>query len=448
MDDSSKATLIDRIKDRTARLCVVGLGYTGLPTAVAFAGAGFEVTGVDINEDRVAAVNRGESYIEDVSSSALADAVRVGNGRGALKATSSYDVVADADAVVITVPTPLSKTRHPDLSHILSTVNEISSRVHSGMLVVLQSTTYPGTTEELIIPALTQGRNSGFQVGTDVFVAFAPERIDPGRRDWTLKTTPKVVGGHTPACLSAATALYEAIVSTVVPVGSTTEAEMVKLLENTFRATNIALVNEIAIMCDKLGIDVWNIIDAAATKPFGFTRFDPGPGLGGHCIPIDPQYLAWKLRTLNYNARLIQVAEEINDYMPEYVTDKIARGLNDEEKAVRGSRVLCLGVAYKEDVGDTREAPSALVIGRLLSLGADVVYHDPHVPHLSEGDLGIDMDSVVLTEGELEAADCVVVLTPHSDYDWEWIVRHSRLLVDTRNAAKGAPAGDGRIIGL
>ena len=340
----------------------------------------------------------------------------------------------------------LSKTKDPDLSHIIVAADEIARHLHSGILVVLESTTYPGTTEEVILPRLEGARGLSFRAGTDFFLAFSPERIDPGRKDWTIRNTPKVMGGATPQCLEVAQKLYETVVDQITTVSSPKVAEMVKLLENTFRATNVALVNEIAIMCDRLGVDVWEVIDAAKTKPFGFMPFYPGPGLGGHCIPVDPQYLAWKLRTLNYNAKFIQLADEINLGMPEYVLGKISDALNEAGKPLKGSGVLVLGVAYKADVGDTRESPALDVIQLLLEKGAAARYHDPYVPELMVD--GRPMSSVRLDAAALRDSDCVVITTAHSSYDWDWVVASSTLVLDTRNATAGVDSPVGRVIKL
>jgi len=328
----------------------------------------------------------------------------------------------------------------------VTVVGEIARRLQPGMLIVLESTTYPGTTEELVLPSLQNARGQTFQVGRDFFLAFSPERIDPGQSDWTVRNTPKVIGGVTPHCLEVARSLYESTIERVVPVSSPKVAEMVKLLENTFRAVNIALVNEVAIMCDRLGIDVWEVIEAAKTKPFGFMPFYPGPGLGGHCIPIDPHYLAWKLKTLNYNARFIQLAAEINFSMPQYVLGKIADALNEEGRALKGSRVLILGVTYKADVGDLRESPALDLMHLLREKGAEVVYHDPHVPQLEVD--GLVMTGVTLDRESLRRADCVVITAPHRSYDWAWVVENSRLVVDTRNATKGVEAHSARVVKL
>jgi UDP-N-acetyl-D-glucosamine dehydrogenase len=365
-----KQQLLDRLNNREARVGIVGLGYVGLPLAVEFAEAGFSVIGLDVAQDKVDALNRGESYILDVPSERLKPLVQ--NGR--FCATTEYADLRHADTISICVPTPLRKTKDPDMSFIIESVNSIAEICHEGLLVVLESTTYPGTTKEIVLEKLT---GNGFRVGENVFIAFSPERIDPGNPRFGVRNTPKVVGGVTPACTEVSMALYSTAVDTIVPVSSPTSAEMVKLLENTFRAVNIGLVNEMALMCDKLGIDVWEVIQAAATKPFGFMPFYPGPGLGGHCIPVDPHYLSWKLKTLNYNARFIELASEINTSMPLYVMTKITDALNDEGKAVRGSKVVVLGVAYKRDVNDVRESPALDVLGLLQEKGANVVYNEP-----------------------------------------------------------------------
>ena len=446
--------LLAKIERRAASISVIGLGHVGLPLAAGFAEAGFAVLGIDTDRAKVEAIDRGESYVSDISSETLR---RLAAGRaaagsdgsrpgGSLSAAADYDRLADSDVIIVCVPTPLGKTKDPDLSFIVSTAEEISRRLRRGALVVLESTTYPGTTEELILPNLQDPDGRGYRVGTDFFLAYSPERLDPGRKDWTLTNTPKVIGGVTPACVEVATRLYECVVDRVVPVDSPKVAEMVKLLENTFRATNIALVNEFAIMCGRLGIDIWRVIEAAETKPFGFMPFYPGPGLGGHCIPIDPQYLAWKLKTVNYNARFIQLAAEINFGMPSYVVGKIAHALNEESKPMRGSRVLVLGVAYKEGVADLRESPALDLIRLLREQGADVAYNDPYVPVLRHDDMV--MDGVTLTVEELRRSDCVVIVTPHQGYDWRWVVDNSSLVVDTRNATGGLAGPVDRVIKL
>ena len=439
--------LLERIERREAVVGVIGLGYVGLPLTVAFAEAGFRTVGIDVDEARVKSVVRGESYIADVPSTTLAALVARDETKEArLSAVADYGALEEADVAIVCVPTPLSKTKDPDLSHVVAATEEISSRLRPGMLVVLESTAYPGTTEEIILPRLQSANGRDLVPGRDFFLAFSPERIDPGRTDWTVRNTPKVIGGVTEQCLEVAKKLYEAAVQKVVPVSSPKVAEMAKLLENTFRATNVALVNEIAIICSRLGVDVWEVIDAAKTKPFGFMPFYPGPGLGGHCIPVDPQFLAWKLRTLNYNARFIQLAEEINLGMPAYVVGKVTDALNDSGKPVKGSRVLVVGVAYKADVGDIRDSPALDVIDLLREKGATVSYHDPHVPRLDLD--GRSMESVRLAKEELEGADCVVITTAHSSYDWQWVVRNSRLIVDTRGATRKVEASPGRVVRL
>ena len=437
-----------RIKRREAVVCVVGLGYVGLPLAVTFADAGFRVCGVDTDAARVEAVNAGRSHVPDVPSEAVA---RLALGAGRLSASTGFDAVAEADAVLICVPTPLGKTKDPDVSYIVAAASEIAPRLREDALVVLESTTYPGSTEELVLPRLLEGSAGKLEVGRDFFLAFSPERVDPGRADWTIANTPKVIGGVTAACTEVASCLYGAAIAEVAPVSSSRAAEMVKLLENTFRAANIALANEMAIMCAHLGLDVWEVIDAASTKPFGFMPFYPGPGLGGHCIPVDPHYLVWKMRTLGYTARFIQLADEINSAMPQHVVLEVTRALGSESKPLNGASVLVLGVAYKPDVADTRESPALDLIHLLRQQGARVSYHDPLAPSIREA--GLDMASVG-TEGEpalgeaLPAADCVVIVTDHSSYDWADIVERSRLVVDTRNAIARAGVEGARVFKL
>lgn len=447
--------LLGKLKDRQAVVAVIGLGYVGLPLALAFAEAGFRVIGIDVNEGRVEAINRGESYVEDIPSPTLARYVQdgapdaqmaSGSAGRSLRATTDFDALGQADAIVICVPTPLDKTKDPDMSYIINVADEIARRLHPGMLVVLESTTYPGTTEEVILGRLQEDDGRHLTVGEDFYLAFSPERIDPGRKDWTIHNTPKVIGGVTPRCLEAASTLYGAAIQRIIPVSSPRVAEMVKLLENTFRAVNIGLVNEVAIMCDRLGVDVWEVVEAAKTKPFGFMPFYPGPGLGGHCIPIDPQYLAWKLKTLNYNARFIHLAAEINFGMPHYILGKITDALNDEGKAVKGARTLVLGVAYKAEVSDLRESPALDLIHLLTQKGAVVSYHDPYVPYLNAD--GLALESVTLDADTLEQADCVVIATAHQAYDWAWVVSHSRLIVDTRNATRAVRQSATRLVTL
>lgn len=428
-----KKELLRRIATREAAVGIVGMGYVGLPLAVALAQEGFSVIGVDIDPLKVSAINTGESYIEDVPSSVLAPLV----ADGRLRATTNYADLGSVDAISICVPTPLRKTKDPDISYIINATENIVRHMPKGggQLIVLESTTYPGTTDEIILPRLAAG---GLEVGRDFFLSFSPERIDPGRTDYTVRTTPKVIGGVTPDCLEVAVALYATVVDEPVPVSSTATAEMVKLLENTFRAVNIGLVNEVALMCDKLGLNVWEVVDAAKSKPYGFMPFYPGPGLGGHCIPIDPHYLSWKLRTLNYTARFIELAAEVNSHMPDFVVSKIADGLNDERKAINGSNILVLGVAYKRDVSDVRESPALDVIHLLRGRGANVTYHDPYVPHVRIEDFVLESSD--LSDDILAATDCVVVVTDHSDFDYTRIADKARLIVDTRNAINGEGA--------
>jgi UDP-N-acetyl-D-glucosamine dehydrogenase len=427
-DTTMKEQLIRKLGDRSACIGVVGLGYVGLPLAIEFAKAGFHVIGYDVSEDVVAELMRGESHIQDVSSADVAEAVRAGK----LEATADVSRIRDMDAVSIAVPTPLAKTRDPDMTYVLAAADAIAAHCRPGMLIVLESTTYPGTTRDLMQPKLEA---AGLTIGEDVFLAFSPERVDPGNAKWKIKNTPKVVGGITSACTEVASALYASCLDTIVPVSSTETAELVKLLENTFRSVNIGLVNEMQIVCEKLGVNVWEVIDAAATKPFGFMKFTPGPGIGGHCIPLDPHYLAWKMRTLNYKTRFIDLASEINSEMPALVVEKVAQALNDQRKAVKGSRILVLGVAYKKDIDDMRESPALDVIRLLEDWGADVVYHDPHIPSFRED--GHERFGVELSDGELARTDAVVIITDHSGIDYQRIVDMTPLVVDTRNATAG-----------
>ena len=420
--------LMDKLKDKSARLGVIGLGYVGLPLAVEFAEAGFEVVGFDVSEAKVNGVNEGRSHVKDVSSDVLQGVV----SQGRLTATTDFSRLATVDTVNICVPTPLRKTRDPDVSYIVSAVEEIAKHLHPQMLIVLESTTYPGTTEELILPMLEA---KGFSVGEDFYLAFSPERVDPGNPVYTTKNIPKVVGGVTPACTEAAVQLYSNTLERVVPVSSTSVAEMVKLLENTFRSVNIGLVNELALMCDRMDINVWEVIDAAATKPFGFMPFYPGPGLGGHCIPIDPFYLSWKARQVGFEARFIELAGLINSYMPQHVVNKAVAALNDRRKAVKGSRILLVGVAYKADIDDLRESPALDVIQGLQVLEGIVEYHDPYIPDL--GPEGIPLQSVPLTPEKVKEADLVLITTAHHDLDLDMILEHADVVLDTRNAFQG-----------
>jgi len=419
--------LQDRIRSGAARVGTLGLGYVGLPLSVEFASAGLKVTGFDLARDKVDAVNRGESYVKDVSSERLQGLLR----EGRLHASSDFGELAGCDAVIICVPTPLSKTKDPDLQMVVDAAKSIAATLHEGQLVVLESTTYPGTTEELILPMLTE---RGLKVGQDFFLAFSPERVDPGNPRFHTRNTPKIIGGVTPDCTRVTQALYSRAIETVIAVSSTRAAEMVKLLENTFRSVNIGLVNEVALMCARLGVDVWEVIDAAASKPFGFMPFYPGPGLGGHCIPIDPLYLSWKLKTLNYRARFIELAGEINSAMPEYVLERITDALNDRQKSVRGSRILVLGVSYKRDIDDVRESPALDVLRLLENRGARVAYNDPYVRELRLNGARLASEELMPA---VAAADLVVIVTDHSRYPYRDIVDAAQQVLDTRNATKG-----------
>lgn len=440
MTETYKEILLEQLRQKTARVAVLGLGYVGLPLATVFAQAGFTVVGIDPDKRKVDTICRGESHIQDVPTALVARLV----SSGKLIATTDFSVLKDADAVSICVPTPLRKTGDPDLSFILSAADSLAQHVHAGMVIVLESTTYPGTTREIMLPKMSE--SSGLKIGEDFFLAFSPERVDPGREDWTTYNTPKVVGGITAACSEVAATWYSQAIQTVVPVTSAEAAEMAKLLENTFRMINIGLVNEMALMCDKLGIDVWEVIDAAATKPFGFMRFTPGPGIGGHCIPIDPLYLSWKLRALNYTARFIELASEINTSMPRHVVTKIQDALNDRSKSLKGSKVLVLGVAYKPDIDDLRESPALDVIGLLKKKGALVSYHDPHVSQLRDDDS--IMESVPDLMAAVRDADCVAIITNHSSYDYAAILNESKMIVDSRNALKAAGKNHPKIVRL
>jgi UDP-N-acetyl-D-glucosamine dehydrogenase len=429
---STSAALLERIHARTATVGVVGLGYVGLPLAVEFARAGFTTVGIDLDARKVDAVNQGTSYIPDVATAEVARLVAAGR----LRATTDVASVAGLDTVNICVPTPLRKTKDPDMSFIVSAVEAIAAHLHRGMLVILESTTYPGTTEELVQPMLEAG---GMAAGVDFFLAFSPERVDPGNPTFNTHNVPKVVGGVGPDSTELACALYATAIERVIPVGSPQIAEMVKLLENTFRAVNIGLVNELALMCDRLGIDVWEVVNAAATKPFGFMPFYPGPGLGGHCIPIDPFYLSWKAKQSGFDPRFIELAGQINAAMPHFVVDKITDALNRHRKPMNGSSILILGLAYKRDIDDIRESPSLDVMTLLRERGARVQYSDPHVPRLSvrawHG--GEDLISQPLTAATLAAADCVAILTEHRTVDYRLVLQSAPLIVDTRNAIAG-----------
>ena len=419
--------LVKKIKEKKIRSAVIGLGYVGLPLAVELAEAGVEVVGIDLDKSKVDAINAKRSYIQDVPTGKVKDLV----SKGMLSATTAYSALMNVDTINICVPTPLRKTKEPDISYIVKSAEQIARYLKKGQLIILESTTYPGTTDEVLLPMFEA---KGLKVGKDFFLAFSPERVDPGNPTYHTKNIPKVVGGVTPACTEAAKALYELSIDTVHSVSSTRVAETVKLLENTFRSVNIGLVNELAMMCDKMRINVWEVIDAAKTKPFGFMAFYPGPGLGGHCIPIDPLYLSWKARHFGFEARFIELAAQVNSAMPEHVVNIVADALNSHGKSIKGSKILILGVAYKKNVSDYRESPAFEVIHFLEHKGANVSYNDPHVPAFKEG--ALKMKSVKLTAQVLKSADCVVIITDHSAYDYTWIVANSRLVVDTRNAVK------------
>ncbi len=424
--------LKQKLANKSATLGVIGLGYVGLPLAVEFAGSGFHVIGFDVDPDKVARLERGDSYIGDVPTR------RLRSVKKKLRATTDFSHLAEVDSVNICVPTPLRKTRDPDVSYIVAAVEEIRTRLHKDQLIILESTTYPGTTDELILPRL---ESTGLKVGRDFFLAFSPERVDPGNKRFQTHNIPKVVGGVTPQCTELAQLLYSHTLETVVPVSSTRVAEMVKLLENTFRSVNIGLVNELALMCDKMNIDVWEVIDAAATKPFGFMPFYPGPGLGGHCIPIDPFYLSWKAKQDGFEARFIELAGQVNSSMPHHVVSKVMEALNERRKSLNGSKVLMLGVTYKADIDDTRESPAIDIYKLLTDRGAEVKFHDPFVTEL---ELGHGAGAVVtghrLTPKLLKEADCTIITTAHSAFDYGTIVRHARLILDTRNSLKGTRA--------
>jgi UDP-N-acetyl-D-glucosamine dehydrogenase len=421
-------SLLERIERRDIVFGIVGLGYVGLPLAVELARAGYRVLGYDVNQRVVDGLNAGRSHVKDVTDTQLRDIA------ARFTATTNADRLGEADAISICVPTPLSKFKDPDVSFIVAATESVKRSLRRGQAIILESTTYPGTTREILLPAL---ESTGLKVGSDFFLAFSPERVDPGNPNFGTRNTPKVVGGITPDCRRVAVALYQPAIDTLVAVSTTEAAELVKLLENTFRSVNIGLVNEMAIVCDKLGVDVWEVIEAAATKPFGFMKFLPGPGLGGHCIPIDPHYLAWKMRGLNYKTRFIDLAGELNTEMPLFWVRKVAEALNDRGRAVRGANILVLGVAYKRNIDDIRESPALDIIRLLEQQGARVSYHDPHVAAFSED--GHEYRSVALTPGVLEGADCVLVVTDHSAIDFHLVKRHARIAVDTRHVL---PRGD------
>jgi UDP-N-acetyl-D-glucosamine dehydrogenase len=414
-------------------VAIVGAGYVGLPLGRCFAEAGIPVVLVDIDAERVETINRGESHVEDVPSETLKALLEAET----LSATTNYDAVRDVDAIVVALPTPLSANREPDLTIVMSAAREVGRRLRTGHLVSLESTTYPGTTREEVLPILA---GSGLEVGKDFYLAFSPERIDPGREDWTVKTTPKVVGGVTPACTEKAVAFYERAIDTVVSVSSPEAAELTKLLENIFRSVNIALVNELAQLCDRMRVDVWEVVEAAATKPFGFMSFKPGPGLGGHCLPVDPFYLAWKAREFDFYTEFIELAGKVNENMPYFCLEKITRALNSDEKSVKGSHVHIVGVSYKADVGDLRESPALKLVELLRDEGAEVSYHDPHVSELPDHGLtSVDLD------GSVGKADCVAIVTAHSGIDYAELAEKAQLVVDFRNATGKNGSTNGRV---
>jgi UDP-N-acetyl-D-glucosamine dehydrogenase len=431
MKNNRSNELFNKLQDRTARVGVVGLGYVGLPLAVELANAGFRATGIDLDARKVNALNARQSYIPDVPTEEVAKHVAAGR----LEATTDFAVVADLDTVNICVPTPLRKTKDPDMSYIVSAVEEIAKYLHPGMLIILESTTYPGTTVELLQPMLEAG---GLKAGVDFFLGFSPERVDPSNPTYQTHNTPKVIGGVTPDCVRLAGALYSGAIETVVPVSSPTVAEMVKLLENTFRAVNIGMVNELALMCDRLGIDVWEVVNAAKTKPFGFMPFYPGPGLGGHCIPIDPFYLSWKAKQVGFESRFIELAGHVNGAMPHFVVDKVGEALNTQRKAINGSKVLVAGIAYKRDIDDLRESPSLDVMHLLQQRGAELAYADPYIPVLADAAWPGhgELKAVALTPDTLARFDCVVIVTDHQAFDYDALVAEADLIVDTRNAIK------------
>lgn len=424
------------IDGREARMGVMGLGYVGLPLAMEFAREGFHVTGFELDGEKVRILEEGRSYIEDVPSASVAEA----REKGRFEATTDFNLLSKMDVINVCVPTPLTKTKDPDMSFIVNAVEAIKKRLRSGQLVILGSTTYPGTTHDLFVPILEQ---SGLTCGTDFAVAFAPERIDPANKNFKVRNVPKVVGGESPLCTQLAVKAYQPIFDTVVPVSSTQSAELVKLLENTFRAINIGLANELALMCHRLGLDVWEVIEAAATKPYGFMKFLPGPGLGGHCIPVDPTYLSWKMKSLNFAARFIELATDVNGHMPDHVVERVGELLNEERLPINGSRILLLGVAYKPDVSDMRESPALDVIRLLRAKGGQVSFHDPHVAELDID--GSMLKSVDLTDQALSSSDIVVIVTDHSGIDWNRVVEKSQRLFDTRNATKRVTEGREKI---
>jgi UDP-N-acetyl-D-glucosamine dehydrogenase len=444
MDREHQKALQVRIEDRSAIVGIIGLGYVGLPLAAEMSASGYSVIGFDVNQGVVNGLMAGQSHVLDVPSEVLAE--RLASGR--FQATMDFGRLTDCDAIALCVPTPLSKTKDPDLSFVAAATESVRATLRAGQLIVLESTTYPGTTRDVLLPVLEQ---TGLQAGEDFFLCYSPERVDPGNPVWHTKNTPKVIGGVTEACTAIGQALYERVFDTVVPVENVETAELVKVYENTFRMINIALVNELAQVCERLGVDVWSVVDAAATKPFGFMKFTPGPGLGGHCIPLDPHYLSWKMRTLAFKTRMIELASEVNAEMPTFVVRKVADALNDDGRAARGSRVLVLGVAYKRDVSDLRESPALEIMRLLQEKGADVVFHDPLCPEIADDGhtmlRGLPMKSVPLSEAELRAADAVVIVADHRTIDWAAVAECARVVIDTRGVLRNVPA-KARVVGL
>ena len=422
-------SLIEKINDRTAKIGVIGLGYVGLPLAIEFTNAGYNVTGIDVDHSKVKFINSGKNYISDVKDSKLNEAV----DKKLLEATSDFSIVEKLDAISICVPTPLNKEKNPDISYIVAVMEEIKNYLHENMIIILESTTYPGSTKELILPYIASKQK--LIAGENICLCFSPERIDPGNKTYNTNNTPKVIGGITEKCSEVGKELYSKIIKEVVVVSSTETAEMVKLLENTFRAINIGLANEVAIMCEKLGVNAWEVIEAAATKPFGFMKFTPGPGLGGHCIPIDPYYLSWKLKTLDYDARFIKLAGEINTYMPKHVVELIISSLNDHQKSINGSRILIVGVAYKKDINDCRESPALDIIQILKDRGSEISYFDPFVPSLEFGEFNFKSIKS-LNENTLAEFDATVIVTDHTNIDYKSINMFCDLIIDTRNVYK------------
>lgn len=430
-------TFLEKLKTKDTQFCVIGLGYVGLPLAVEVANVGIKVTGIDVDSSKVEKINKAQNYIGDVKD----DELKASIDKGLIVATSDFSVIKNMDVVSICVPTPLNKLKDPDMSFISSALDEIEKYMHKDLVVILESTTYPGTTREYMLPKL---ENSGLKCGEDFYLAFSPERVDPGNPIYLTKNTPKVLGGVTPACLEHSKAIYDQIFDEIVPVSSAEAAEMAKLLENTFRMINIGWVNELAIMCDRLGVDSWEVIDAAATKPFGFMKFYPGPGLGGHCIPIDPHYLSWKMRTLNYKTKFIDLAAEVNTSMPEYVVHTLMDGMNMHKKALNGSNVMVLGMAYKNDIDDLRESPAFDVYNLLENRGATVCYHDPYCPSLRHFDDIVE--SVPLTAELLQTLDAVVITTAHKNVDYQFVVDNANLVIDSRNATKDLKNTEGKVL--